>query len=115
MAELRKAEVKVEAHSDHFALDALDQDWLREVGAKNWVVLSRDERIRYRPLELQALTQAKVKAFVLVAGNLRGTEMAKILVDALPEIIKTVRENDPPFIAKIYKDSTVKMWHAPAK
>jgi PIN like domain len=35
---LRQAGLTVEIHEDHFAPDALDVDWLTEVGAWQWVV-----------------------------------------------------------------------------
>lgn len=43
--------------------------------ANGWVVLTKDKQIRRRTLELKALTEAGVAAFVLTAGNLRGEEM----------------------------------------
>jgi len=44
---LRRAGVKVETHDDHFPPDAKDPEWLKEVGAKGWVVLTNDRHIRY--------------------------------------------------------------------
>jgi len=64
---LRTAGLSVEVHDDHFPQDALDPEWLRAVGERNWVVVTRDERIRYRVAEKQAIRRAKVRAFVLAA------------------------------------------------
>jgi hypothetical protein len=47
---LRKAGVRVEIHDDHFKRDEDDQVWLVEVSARAWVVLTKDQRLRYRPL-----------------------------------------------------------------
>ena len=66
-------------------------------------MFTRDERIRYREAERKALTEANIKAFVLVAKNLRGSDMADILVDALAAIRQTIQDNAAPFIAKIYR------------
>lgn len=44
--ELRNAGLQVEIHDDHFARDAEDRDWLRVVGARGWVVLTKDQRLR---------------------------------------------------------------------
>ena len=41
-------------HDDHFARDASDETWLGEVGAKGWVVLSKDDRIRRNPVMMRA-------------------------------------------------------------
>jgi len=45
---LRDAGLDVEIHDDHFAPDAKDEEWLSAVGRKQWIVVTRDERIRYR-------------------------------------------------------------------
>jgi PIN like domain len=72
-AVLRAADLHVEVHDDHFRQDALDPEWLTAVGQKNWIVVTRDERIRYRVAEKQAIRRANVRAFVLAAqGDLRG-------------------------------------------
>src|SRR6266511_4327650 len=73
---LRDAGAKVEFHDDHFAQDATDADWLPEVGAKGWVVLTKDKRIRFRALEREALMAAKVGVFVLASSKgLTGKQM----------------------------------------
>jgi len=43
----------VAIHDDHFPPDAPDTAWLQVVGERRWVVLTKDERIRRRPLERQ--------------------------------------------------------------
>jgi hypothetical protein len=45
----------VEVHDDHFARDEEDRVWLQSVGEKGWVVLTKDQKLRYRPLEINAL------------------------------------------------------------
>lgn len=111
IARLREAGAVVEPHSAHFLPDEEDPVWLSEVGAKGWIVFTRDERIRYREAERKALVEAKIKAFVLVAKSLRGSEMAEILVEALPGIRRVIDNNPPPFIAKIYRDASVSLWY----
>jgi len=46
-----------------------DEVWLATAGAQGWIVLMRDQRVRHRTLEIQALRAAKVAAFVLTAGQ----------------------------------------------
>ena len=75
---LRAAGLRVEVHDDHFRQDALDPEWLTAVGEKNWIVVTRDERIRYNVAEKQAMRRAKVRAFVLAAqGDLRADMLAQ--------------------------------------
>jgi predicted nuclease of predicted toxin-antitoxin system len=106
---LRQAGVDVEVHDDHFRRDAEDEEWLREVGRRGWVVLTRDRRIRYRSHERAALIQAGVRAFVLVAGNLSGREMAAVFVKALPAMRRFMVRHPPPFIAKVTRSGAVSL------
>lgn len=46
---LKRAGFAVERHRDHFPPDCPDEDWLAEVGKREWVALSHDTRIRYKP------------------------------------------------------------------
>ncbi len=110
---LRDAGVEVQAHSDHFAPDATDEEWLLEVGRRGWIVLTKDDRIRYRIAERTALIAANVRAFILVSGNLSGPDMALVFVAALPAMLRFTDQYSPPFIAKIYKDGRVRMLDLP--
>jgi len=107
--------VEIHAHDDHFAADARDEEWLAVVGGQGWVVLTKDNRIRYRSTELTARTQAGVAAFVLAAGNLRGDEMAKVFVEALPAIRRFVARYSRPFVAKITRSGAVELMGPPPK
>ncbi len=60
---LREVGETVEIHDDHFAPDAKDEDWLTEVGSRAWIVLTKDDRIRYRVTERTALASARVRGF----------------------------------------------------
>ncbi len=107
---LRRAGLDVEIHDDHFAQNAQDPEWLTEAGKNNWIVVTRDERIRYRVAEKQAIRRAKVRAFVLAAqGNLRAETLAEIFIKALPKVRKTVTKQKPPFVAKISRNGDVTM------
>ena len=95
-------------HDDHFAPNATDPEWLAAAGKNDWIVVTRDERIRYRTVEKQALRRAKVRAFVLAAhGDLRAESLADILLRALPKIREIAAREKPPFIAKIWRDGKV--------
>lgn len=107
---LRNAGAKIELHKDHFAHDEQDPVWLRECGARNWVVLTKDRNIRYNPLERHALLNAGVAAFVLTSGNMSGVEMANAFVKALSKIATFLEKYSPPYIARVHKDGKVEMW-----
>ena len=106
-AALREAGVEVHVHDDYFLPDARDEDWLREVGRRGWIVFTKDSRIRYRGLELAALRKAGVRAFVLTGKDLQGREMGQIFVKALPAITRLIARFPPPFIAKVTRGGSV--------
>lgn len=107
------AGVTVEIHNDHFSPNETDDVWLTEVGRRGWVVITRDERIRYRMVEKQAIARAKVRTFFLVPRGLSGPENGAVLVKALARMTRFCIGNQPPFIAKVFRNGTVKMWERP--
>ena len=113
--ELRKVGVKVEPHWTRFRHDTEDTEWLAVVGEKKWIVLMGDKTIGRRALELEALLEARVKAFVLTRGGLIASEQAKMLIDAMPQMLRMVEETRFPFLAKIYMDGSVAIWKTEPK
>ncbi len=106
---LRQKEASVEIHDDHFSQDAKDEVWLKSVGEKGWIVITKDKKIRYRKNESLAVKKANARLFVLVSGELRSDEMADIFIKALPKIKRFISKHRPPFIAKITKGGAVSM------
>jgi len=106
-AALIEAGAVIKRHRDVFADDEDDSVWLSHVGRSGWFVVTRDARIRYNPLEIQALKAAKVGAFIFVPKNLTGIEIAKIIQQALPAIENAARTTTRPFVIKIYRDGTL--------
>jgi hypothetical protein len=105
--QLINAGLVVEIHDDHFPRDEVDRVWLRAVGERGWVVLTKDQRIRYRPLEVAALRASKARVFVLTAGNLRGIEIAAVFLAALPRICGILHSLPGPFVARVSQSGHV--------
>lgn len=101
--ELINSGLVVEIHDDHFARAEEDRVWLRVVGERGWVVLTKDQRLRYRPLERAALRASNARVFVLTAGNLRGSEIAAVFVAALPKIRRILHRRPGPLLARVSK------------
>ena len=99
----------VHLHDDHFEQNVDDEEWLQEVGRRGWPVLTKDQKIRYRQLEREALLNANLKVFCFMSGNVTFSEMADIIAKALPAIMKIAENHSPPFIAGIYKDASVRI------
>jgi hypothetical protein len=89
--ELINSGLVVEIHDDHFARDEEDRVWLQTVGERGWVVLTKDQRLRYRPLEIGALRASHARVFVLTA----------VFLAALPHICRILRSRPGPFIARV--------------
>lgn len=107
-AALRDANIPFEAHRDHFAHDTPDSDWLREVGRRGWLVLTRDQNIRRKPDELAALRVAGVILFALTSGNLSAQETAEIVVAAWPKMKRLAAATTPPAIFSLTRASEVR-------
>jgi len=105
---LRNVGATVEIHDDHFDPDMKDEDWLRIVGERNWVVLTKDKKIASRPLELLAVAQGNVRLFAFVDGDVPGVVVAQAFVNALENMQRFIRGNQAPFIAKVYQSGLVK-------
>lgn len=104
---LIEAGLSVEIHDAHFKRDEEDRVWLKEVGRCGWVVLTKDQRLRYRPLEIAALRASNARVFVLTAGNLRGQEIAVLFRDALPAITRILNRRSGPFVARVSKSGEI--------
>jgi predicted nuclease of predicted toxin-antitoxin system len=107
---LRAAGVSVEIHDDHFGKNTQDVDWIPKIGKRGWIILTKDARIGKNQMERLAVADARVRMFVLVSQNLSGADMANIFVTAIPAMEKFIVQNLAPFIAKVDRDSKVKVW-----
>lgn len=106
---LIEAGANVHLHDDYFDQNVEDQEWLTDVGKRGWLVLTKDQWIRRRPLERDSLLNAKLKVFCFMSGSTPFSEMADIFAKALPTIRKIADNTPPPFIAGIYKDASVRV------
>jgi hypothetical protein len=75
--------------------DVTDVEWLTRAGREGWPVLMKDERIRYRPAERNAVLASGVQAFCLVKGNLRAAAMAELFISATEEIATACQARGP--------------------
>lgn len=100
-AALRALGIQVELLHEHFESATADSDWLADVGRRGWIVLTKDQRIRRRRVEIEALLAARVAAFVLTSGSLTGAATATAFATAWPRIRKLLRDYAPPFVAAV--------------
>ncbi len=72
-----------------------DADWLARAGQQGWIVLMKDERIRYRPAERAAVIDHEVRAFCLTSGNLRAATTAQQYLAVLGQLVEACRQPGP--------------------
>lgn len=106
--QVRSQGVRLEVHDDHFPPDEQDAGWIKEVGKRGWTVLTADQRIRRVSLETEALMAAGVRAFIFV-GKTDVRVFAKAFLRARRRIERLLGKEEGPFIAKIYRNGTVKL------
>lgn len=109
---LAAAGAVVERHGDHFAHDCPDEAWLESVGQRDWVVVTHDARIRYKPNELAAVVRHRV-AMLVVVGHAPYPRLAEHFVVTLPKITAFLARHEAPFIAKVYRPTSAELARNP--
>lgn len=104
---LEERNIRHESHLSYWPRGTPDAKWLPEVGKKGWILLTRDQHIRYNALEHKQVVRAKVREFVITGGNLNKYELAQVLIKAIPAMRNLCAKQEPPFIATISKAGTV--------
>jgi hypothetical protein len=86
-----------------------DEVWLRDAGENSWIVLTKDDAIRRRPAERDALTEAGVRAFCLTSAQLRGAEQIERFVNNRHRILRQARKAGP-YIYGVYESGLKRLW-----
>ena len=99
---LRAAGLTVERHSDHFADDTPDADWISAVAAKGWTAITHDKAISRRANERRAVFSGGL-GLIVVVGGAPHAELAQNFVKTLPKILRFLDRHPPPFVARLYR------------
>lgn len=97
--------------ADHFEPTAQDSEWLRTVGQRGWIILTKDRHIRSNQIEIVELMASGAPCFTLTSANATGEEMARAFVTALPAIKQFLEKFSPPFVATVSLSGAVSMLH----
>ena len=103
---LSAAGLRVERHRDHFKPDCPDAEWLEAVGARGWIAITHDTRIRYKPNELAAVEKHGIGLLVVI-GKAPFPELARSFVQNAAAIERFIAARKPPFIAKVYRSGSI--------
>ena len=97
------------AYGEDTAQTLADENWLTDAGKRGWIVLMKDDAIRRRPAERDALADALVRAFCLTNANLRAAEQSARYVQNADRILRQAR-NPGPYIYGVYDGYIKRLW-----
>ena len=76
-----------------------DETWLRYCGERGLLVLTKDDRIRRRPLELEAVKRFGVKVGCLTSASLTGPQQVQRIMANINRIEQRWRRPGPWIVA----------------
>ncbi len=92
---------KVTHLTEHFAEGEGDPEWLRVIGDKGLVLVTRDLKIRWRPLEIKALREHRVGAFFLGGKNMAICQTIQQVVRNWPRMKDLAAKTKRPFMYRV--------------
>ncbi len=93
--------VEVKRPGVDIAFGSPDEVWLTAAGKAGWIVLMRDQRVRHRQIELDALRATDAGAFVLTAGQATAAAVTEVILRRLQKIQNIFLSEPKPFIYTI--------------
>jgi hypothetical protein len=75
-----------------------DDAWLEVVGQNDWIALMRDQKIRRRRLEIEALKSYRVAAFTFTGGQETAGQTAKTICPRLVKFANMSISEPRPFL-----------------
>lgn len=96
-------------YGEPLAQELEDECWLADVGEHDWIVLMKDDAIRRRPTERDALEAAKVRAFCLTNAQLRASDQSARFVGNIERILRQA-EKPGPYIYGVYDGYIKRLW-----
>lgn len=95
--------LSVEKHDDHFSSTTTDEELLRALGARQWVMVTDDEKLTRNRSALAALSDHRAKCFILAgAGHRPRWYAVRIIARNWERIEELVANEAPPFLYKLY-------------
>lgn len=86
-----------------------DETWIREVTSDGLVILMKDDQIRRKPRERQAILDSGARAFVVTNANVTGEQVAALFVNNRFRIIQRARRPGP-YIYGVYSAGLEKLF-----
>jgi PIN like domain len=93
---LEAALIPFAEHGQLFPPACPDEVWLEGVAGKGWLVVTRDQQIRYKVNEQAAAMRAGLHLFVFTRGALPAAQTAELLVAAYPAMVRLAAADAAP-------------------
>lgn len=78
-----------------------DTEMLARVGSEGWYLVTRDDKIRYRPAESAAIKEHQVGAFFMGGKNLSRCQLIQQLVRNWPRMKTLAAKTRRPFAFRV--------------
>lgn len=96
-------------YGEQGAQQLADETWLDDAGERGWAVLTKDDAIRRRPNERDALMEHGLRVFCITNAQLTGSEQLARLVANLDRIVRQA-ETPGPYIYGVYEERIDRLW-----
>lgn len=88
-----------------------DREWIPEVGARGWLVITKDKKIRTRPEERRAIKENNVGCFILnYRQPLNRWEILKLVTSTLDEMEEKFANTPRPFLYLIDRNGRFRQY-----
>ena len=98
-----------EVYGEKRAQAVEDTEWIALAAERDLAVFCKDDHIRRRPAERQALLDGNVRVFCLTNARLNFTEQAYYFVSNRFRILQACRKPGP-YVYGVYQDRITRLW-----
>ena len=91
----------IEFHQEHFASDSPDDEWMAEIGRKNWIVVGHDRRHHREKAELDAINLYSIGCFYLWGANAVKWQKMRCFLRAYERILERAQNAQKPFVFRV--------------
>ncbi len=103
---LRAAGFDVVAMQDYYgptrAERLADEDWIPNVTQAGMAVLTKDSKMRFNRLIVDAIIGSGARCFALARQDLTGRQMAQRLIDNKDEILRLAQNRSGPYFFHVH-------------
>lgn len=99
-AEELRSDFKPKATTQRHSTSSPDVEFLPLIGERQWVLITKEKNVRRNQLEVEAILNSDVRAFVVTAANLNHEQIAQLVLKAMPKITR-ISQQQAAFVYNI--------------